>query len=33
VENRLNDMRNNPNLSRLILNPKVGTRRRKQTKP
>jgi len=32
VENRLNDMRNNPTLARLILNPKVGARRRKQTK-
>jgi len=32
VENRLNDMRSNPTLARLILNPKVGARRRKQTK-
>jgi hypothetical protein len=33
VEKRLEDMRNNPTLTRLILNPKVGVRRRKQTKP
>jgi hypothetical protein len=32
VERRLEDMRNNPTLTRLILNPKVGARRRKQTK-
>jgi hypothetical protein len=32
VEKRLEDMRNNPALTRLILNPKVGARRRKQTK-
>ncbi|HEV9035644.1 MAG TPA: YWFCY domain-containing protein [Puia sp.] len=32
VKNRLNEMRNNPTRARLILNPKVGARRRKQTK-
>lgn len=32
VEDRLEQMRNTPTLARLILNPKVGARRRKQTK-
>jgi hypothetical protein len=32
VENRLEEMRNTPSLARLILNPKVGARRKKQTK-
>jgi hypothetical protein len=32
VENRLDEMRNTPTLTPLILNPKVGARRRKQTK-
>jgi hypothetical protein len=32
VENRLDQMRNTPTLAPLILNPKVGARRRKQTK-
>ena len=32
VENRLEHMRNNPILARLIINPKVGARRKKQTK-
>lgn len=32
VENRLEQMRNTPTLAPLILNPKVGARRKKQTK-
>jgi hypothetical protein len=32
VEHRLDQMRNTPNLARLVLNPKVGARRKKQTK-
>ena len=32
VEDRLDQMRNTPSLARLILNPKVGARRKKQTK-
>ncbi|HET6256666.1 MAG TPA: YWFCY domain-containing protein [Puia sp.] len=32
VEDRLDQMRNTPTLAPLILNPKVGARRRKQTK-
>jgi hypothetical protein len=32
VENRLDQMRNTPALAGLIINPKVGARRRKQSK-
>jgi hypothetical protein len=32
VERRLDHMRNSPTLSRLIIHPKVGGRRRKQNK-
>ena len=32
VANRLDHMRNNAALNKLILNPKVGARRRKQNK-
>jgi YWFCY protein/Type IV secretion-system coupling protein DNA-binding domain len=32
VENRLDQMRNTPSLAPLIINPKVGARRRKQSK-
>ena len=32
VEDRLDQMRNTPSLAPLILNPKVGARRKKQTK-
>jgi hypothetical protein len=32
VEARLEEMRQTPDLARLILNPKVGARRRKQTR-
>jgi hypothetical protein len=32
VEDRLEQMRQTPTLARLILNPKVGARRKKQTK-